>query len=511
MIRNLPSLFKSFILKYSFVISIVILLLIGIAVRVWDLEQLNLWRDESFTVLLADKSLKEIVKISIEDFNSPFYPIILHFWMRIFGNSEFIVRLPSVIFSVLNLFYFYLIARKYFQKVDSLLILSLFIFNLVSIFYARECRPYALLNLFISASFYHYSNLTSRINLKDAIFFLFASTLAFYTHNTAIIFILIEISYLIPLVYLKNKKQLVDRTSIIKWGLILFLLLSFILPWILVLIKQTPRLAEDFWLNFHPFYSIRDSLFDMANGIRLFSDLEFNLYQKINSALIIILLVIGISPKRKYLDEKFNIIRFLFILPLILIYILSFKIHLMYIRYISFLEPFFLLLVYRGMIDIRSKLTSKIFILIYAIIFYFQLTIFSYYHKKDSKPHYKELVQYLESVQIEDSIILHYDAVSYFSTEYYMKNANLESQILDPDYKTKTYVGKALLDEEVFIRDLTFLEKFDTLWLIDLKDVSKKQRIPEKFELRKESLFNGKLVLQLWQKNEETSNSYSNL
>jgi uncharacterized membrane protein len=502
---------KRFVAKYSLVIFLMILLIIGIFIRIWDLGQLNLWRDESFTVLLAEKSLKEIIKISIADFNSPFYPVILHFWIRIFVNSEFSVRFPSVIFSALNLFYFYFIARKYFSKVDALLVLSIFIFNLVSIFYARECRPYALLNLLISMSFYHYSNLLPKINLKDAIFFLTASTLALYTHNTALIFILAEIIFLTLFVYLKNKKQHIDRTLISKWGVILFLLLSLIIPWILVLIKQTPRLVEEFWLNFHPIYSIRDALFDMANGIRLFSSFDFNLYQKMNSILIIILLIIGIFPKWKYLDEKVNIIKFFFLFPLILIYIMSFKIHLMYIRYISFLEPLFFLLVYRGMINIRSKFKSKTFTLIYAIMFYFQLTIICYYYKKDSKPHYRELVQFLESVKMEDSIILHYDAVSYFSTEYYMKNTDLESQILDPDYTTKTYVGKALLKEEDFLRDLTYFEKFDKLWVIDLKDVSEKQRIPEEFELREENLFSGKLALQLWQKDEKTSNSHSNL
>src|SRR3989344_2939011 len=64
----------------------------------------SLWRDEAFSYLLAQKSIIDIIRLTAQDFNPPFYYIMLHFWISIFGKSEIALRSLSFVFFALTLY-----------------------------------------------------------------------------------------------------------------------------------------------------------------------------------------------------------------------------------------------------------------------------------------------------------------------------------------------------------------------------------------------------------------------
>jgi len=54
----------------------------------------SLWRDEAFSILLSERSpLWFITKV----FDPPLYYILLHYWMKIFGESEIATRSLSIL------------------------------------------------------------------------------------------------------------------------------------------------------------------------------------------------------------------------------------------------------------------------------------------------------------------------------------------------------------------------------------------------------------------------------
>lgn len=120
-----------------------LLFLVSFALRVYKLDNRGLITDEKFTLLNANgfwvggynqKAFKQEY-FTPEDFweekgvqdyfdaiaNSDFgthivYNAFLHPWMKFFGNSDFSVRFPSVIFNVLNVLLIFLLVLKYFKN-----------------------------------------------------------------------------------------------------------------------------------------------------------------------------------------------------------------------------------------------------------------------------------------------------------------------------------------------------------------------------------------------------------
>jgi uncharacterized membrane protein len=58
----------------------------------------SVWLDEANTALIANESLKQIVSSLSRDVSPPLYYFLLSGWVRLFGNSEIVLRLPSVLF-----------------------------------------------------------------------------------------------------------------------------------------------------------------------------------------------------------------------------------------------------------------------------------------------------------------------------------------------------------------------------------------------------------------------------
>jgi len=86
-------------------IILLAILLMGLFLRIYDLSNESLWLDEGFSIRFANLSLYQI--FFLPETNPPLYYIILHWWINLFGDSEFSVRFPSVIFGFLSIFMVY--------------------------------------------------------------------------------------------------------------------------------------------------------------------------------------------------------------------------------------------------------------------------------------------------------------------------------------------------------------------------------------------------------------------
>ena len=136
------------------------ILILALVLRLISLNQ-SLWLDEAINALaVKNLSLFDLVtKYTINDFHPPLYHIVLLFWTRVFGFSEVILRLPSVLFTLLSMVVTYFIGRDFFSKKIGLISALLFAVSPLSIYYSQEARMYALAVLFASLSFYFFLHL----------------------------------------------------------------------------------------------------------------------------------------------------------------------------------------------------------------------------------------------------------------------------------------------------------------------------------------------------------------
>src|SRR3990167_3959634 len=118
----------------------------------------SIWRDEAFSYLLAKKNFWEIFSLSAQDFSPPLYPLLLKFWISIFGSSEIALRSLSFVAYLFTFYFFYMFLTKILRtsKTWTIIYSILFFINPFLNYYAFEARAYSLFSLFTIASFYYF-------------------------------------------------------------------------------------------------------------------------------------------------------------------------------------------------------------------------------------------------------------------------------------------------------------------------------------------------------------------
>ena len=97
---------------------LLLIFLVVLFLRIYDLSSESIWYDEAISVAVAKLDLLAQVKWSFiqNDNNPPLYYTILHYWVWIFGDSEFASRLPSAIFGSFSIIAIYSVGRFLFNK-----------------------------------------------------------------------------------------------------------------------------------------------------------------------------------------------------------------------------------------------------------------------------------------------------------------------------------------------------------------------------------------------------------
>ncbi len=106
----------------------------------------SFWLDELISVTTSRLGLPQMFEAILQDVHPPLYQLMLWIWMRIFGDSELAVRVPSLIFSLWAFAYLALWTRK-LDSTSRVGILIFFSSSFLFAYYAQEARSYAMLLL----------------------------------------------------------------------------------------------------------------------------------------------------------------------------------------------------------------------------------------------------------------------------------------------------------------------------------------------------------------------------
>lgn len=135
---------------------IIYILLFAFGLRLVSLNQ-SLWLDEATTALVSRMSWSEILnKFLPGDFHPPLYYWIIKIWAILFGSTEMSLRMPSVIFGVLTVYFVYLIAKNLSSKKLGLTSAVIIATSGLHIYYSQEARMYSLACLLVTMSVYFF-------------------------------------------------------------------------------------------------------------------------------------------------------------------------------------------------------------------------------------------------------------------------------------------------------------------------------------------------------------------
>ena len=128
------------------------LLLLAAAVRFHRLDAQSLWYDEGITAAHTARSLPELIPLLQVNVHTPAYFVLLAGWTDVAGNSEFALRLPSALFSILSVALVYALGVRLYGSLAGVVAAALVALNSFSIGYAQEARMYAMLTAIAGVS-----------------------------------------------------------------------------------------------------------------------------------------------------------------------------------------------------------------------------------------------------------------------------------------------------------------------------------------------------------------------
>ncbi len=239
-----------------FGVYIGLIVTIALLLRWSGLGSQSLWLDEGITFWISRFSPRDIWHILQLDTSNPLYYILLHYWSKCFGISEFSLRALSALFATLSIPLFYKVAHKILADRTSVaLAMSLYAGSFFQIWYAQEARCYALLVFLSLGSVYwlllFLENRTT-LRLCGLVLFLAASL---YTHNIALFYLPgIVIMWLVYPAERTIGGRVRDALFVFSAVLLLYI------PWLPHLLGHIRRIHRGWWVATPQARDLLDSL-----------------------------------------------------------------------------------------------------------------------------------------------------------------------------------------------------------------------------------------------------------
>ncbi|MBI1770271.1 MAG: glycosyltransferase family 39 protein [Bacteroidetes bacterium] len=162
---------------------ILVILLVGFLLRMFDLETKGLWLDEIHSAVAADPdhTLAGVIKHAEAD-QPPVYFIVLHEWYKMTSYGDFDGRLLSVIIGLLGILAMYFLGKEF--KDHKLGIVAAFFtaINYFHIDHSRQVRFYPFLFLFALLSFLFFIRCLKNKRSIDFLWYTLFTSLLLNTH-----------------------------------------------------------------------------------------------------------------------------------------------------------------------------------------------------------------------------------------------------------------------------------------------------------------------------------------
>jgi uncharacterized membrane protein len=430
----------------------------------------NLWRDEAFSYLMAQRSIPEIISMTVKDFSPPLYYIFLHYWILLFGSSELAMRSLSLLFYAFTLYAAYEIIVYIFKcsRLHTLLFMILFLLNPFLNYYAAEARMYMMVTFFVAVSYF-------ALWKPYKITYIIAITAAFYTHYFAVF---IYIAQWLPrfIVYFRSSYRSLHKLHTWKlfwkeFHMAIIPLLLF-LPWMWYILISHDFSDNSFWIIVPPRKEILYIPFLLFTGYeRVFGQYYHDKagYTIFHTRMLLLLWTIFLLPvaasivqlftKQKLKPEEkgnrmvlIDVLMWAFFTP-ILIYILSYLTQpLFHPRYYIFASVgFMLLIVLAFQYAWRSKdmfikvLGIGLFVVLLQWTWSFTKLNLKYRSKRTVAP----MIQEIHTLLRPKDYVYTKSELDYHLVQYYLKDKKDQVKIYDKTYEEiPAYTGKVLIPRE---------------------------------------------------------------
>ncbi len=120
------------------------IMVLAAILRLQGLDRTSIWNDEAASWNMSRHPFWTMLQEQTGDNNPPLFDIIMYVMIRLFGDSETILRLPSAILGVANVYLLYRLGAVLWDRLTGVFAAAFLAFSGFHIWYSQEARMYSL-------------------------------------------------------------------------------------------------------------------------------------------------------------------------------------------------------------------------------------------------------------------------------------------------------------------------------------------------------------------------------
>jgi uncharacterized membrane protein len=401
-------------------VSLAAILLLALVLRLINLGSRNLWYDEAFAVLYAEKSFSAIlygtitpVEGAAADVHPLLYYFFLHLWMGLFGQSSFIVRMPSVIFGLASIVLAFSIGQHLFDPGAGLLAAAITAIAPFHINYSQENRMYSLLCFLSLLTVYFFVRCWQGNGYGNWLGFILAATLSLYTHNLAFLVILALDLFVLLTQRWRLLKPLI--ISHLAFGLLF-------LPWFTIVFSQFGKVRQAYWVPRPGLMELVQTLisfhFDLLPTMPL-GLVSILLFLSLLILVLILYRVVRVRGRDRQTKEGIYLLLILALAPVVVAFLISQFQSIYIIRGLLPAAAAYYILVAKILAE--AQLPKRVAWLLFSPVVVLLVISLAYHYTyaQFPRPPFDRAVAYLrENYQLSDAIV-HDNKLTFFPCHYY--------------------------------------------------------------------------------------------
>jgi len=446
---------------------ILLILISALAIRLYNLNKYDLWFDETVSYVFSHQNMERdaaVAGISIpslmleesRDDPQPFFYYLLIYVSSFLLKGWESLRILSVIFSTLSLLVFYKLTRLIYDRSTGIVALLLMAMSPFQVWYAQEMRTYALSGFFALLATLFFVKILRKEKKSYWFYFFISEIFALLTSYYSVLLLIIALSFLL----FKRNFQYARKAC-----LFIGIMLVFFMPLLGPILHRLHMVKNFFWLlpptlgNLFLSFAVL-GLGYSANYSQLIIGLD----------ILAALFIYGIYRSFKDKNKYTIFLSLSFLLPIIIIFIISKLIVPLYIdRQFIVITPFYYLLIANGISSIKSiKLKVLVCFVLTALMLSSLINYYngfilpgenrkSFYPGVFEKKQYKLLFTYLYDNLEKEDIVAVTDVQSYMLTLKVLKEKFRNScahwflfypEKLDPGEKSLFYALRNMFNDK---------------------------------------------------------------
>ncbi len=391
--------------KSAALASIIILVLVGFALRLYRIEAASFRGDEAFTVLnWVRQPLADTLSgpIPTSDPQPPLAYALFRGWGLLFGDGEFAMRLLPALFNLIGIPALYALGCRIGGSRLGLLAALLWAIHPFQIWHSQDARNYAIWAALSALSLWLALRAIEKQRRVDWILYVGAAVLAAYTYYLEL-FILAALNlYVAYLVFVQRQPT---RRLLYSWAIAQLSIGLLLAPWFLQGRLLTGSGYGGTSTGFNPALLLTEFLPTLLFGVTLPPELSALLWVLVLPVLMAALFVLYRRKKRYAV-----LLALLCLVPTALLSVASLRLNIFTPRYILGIVPALLLLV--GALVVGWSKQSKrqgrygAAALLFFMVGLSAVSIWSLYFDYAKTPAWQELTTYLHQHMQPDDLVI---------------------------------------------------------------------------------------------------------